>query len=161
MADVSSFGINTETDEIIDETGGGGKLLPEGWIKGIVVGDEIKETKSGNGDLLSLELFAPDFDALVYTNLNLWNTNPKASQIARGQLAALVKACGLTTVVDTAQLHNKVFAFKNKHQEYKGKTRNNVSGFKPLDAVDVFSDLESNNHASAAAPKSKSEDFPW
>jgi len=83
-------------------------LLPVGKYLAQVVKSEIKETKSGTGKYISLQLKIVDGDyagRVVFDNINFINANDIAQKIGQQQLKALSEACGIVELEDTAELH--------------------------------------------------------
>ena len=83
--------------------------LPAGDYQVIVDDSDFRETKSGNGRYLHLELQVVGEQGKgrkVFDNLNLENPNPQAVEIAQRQLAGLVRACGKIKIADSSELHN-------------------------------------------------------
>ena len=81
--------------------------LPAGWYTTVVAGAEIKNTKAGTGQYISIryDITGPTHQGrVVFGNLNIKNPNPKAEEIGRQQLGELMRAIGLATVQDTDQL---------------------------------------------------------
>ena len=66
--------------------------LPAGWHVADITGNDIRSTKSGNGQYLALELTIGA--RRVWDNLNFDNPNPRASEIALSQLKRIATAIG-------------------------------------------------------------------
>lgn len=66
--------------------------LPAGWHVADITGNDIRATKSGNGQYLALELTIGA--RRVWDNLNFDNPNPRASEIALSQLKRIATAIG-------------------------------------------------------------------
>tara|TARA_B100000953_G_C18030250_1_gene422885 strand:+ start:1259 stop:1699 length:441 start_codon:yes stop_codon:yes gene_type:complete len=83
--------------------------LPPGDYEVIVDDSDFRDTKSGNGRYLHLELSVVSEEGKgrkIFDNLNLENPNPTAVEIAQRQLASLVRACGKVQIKDSSELHN-------------------------------------------------------
>ena len=83
--------------------------IPAGEYPAVITESEIKVTKDGQGQYLKLkiEIIEGEFQGrLIFTNLNLWNQNPKASEIARRELATIAAATGKVGASDSAEFHN-------------------------------------------------------
>ena len=83
--------------------------LPAGDYQVIVDDSDFRDTKSGTGRYLHLELSVISADGKgrkIFDNLNLENPNPTAVEIAQRQLAGLVRACGKVQIKDSSELHN-------------------------------------------------------
>jgi hypothetical protein len=48
----------------------------------------------------------------LFSNLNLFNPNPKAVEIANRELATICRAIGVMNIQDSSQLHNKPMVVK-------------------------------------------------
>jgi len=112
--------------------------LPKGWYRVYVSASEKKETNAGDGAYIKLELTVDDGDyqgRRVWHNLNLWNKNQVAVDIAARQLSQLVRACGMVAVEDTEQLHSIPVMAKIAISPAKGDydASNDVKGYKPCE----------------------------
>jgi hypothetical protein len=108
--------------------------LPAGWYTTVVAGAEIKNTKAGTGQYISIryDITGPTHQGrVVFGNLNIKNPNPKAEEIGRQQLGELMRAIGLSTVQDTDQLIGGQLMIKLdvRESEQYGAS-NDVKGFK-------------------------------
>tara|TARA_R110000772_G_scaffold53716_1_gene122759 strand:- start:2514 stop:2990 length:477 start_codon:yes stop_codon:yes gene_type:complete len=108
--------------------------LPAGWYTTVVAGAEIKNTKAGTGQYISIryDVTGPTHQGrVVFGNLNIKNPNPKAEEIGRQQLGELMRAIGLSTVQDTDQLIGGQLMIKLdvRESEQYGAS-NDVKGFK-------------------------------
>jgi len=110
--------------------------LPAGWYSATMAGAELKATKSGTGQYISIryDITGPTHQGrVVFGNLNIRNANPKAEEIGRQQLGDICRAIGLARVGDTDQLIGHSLMVKldvEKSEQYGDK--NNVKGFKPI-----------------------------
>ena len=78
--------------------------LPAGNYLCSIVESEMKTTKAGNGEYLSLRLdvLSGDYQGRVlFHNLNLKNPSIKAEEIARQQLAQICHATGKLKIKST------------------------------------------------------------
>lgn len=81
--------------------------IPAGWYPLTIREAEIKDTKAGNGKMLSIQTVVdgPNYNGrVVFANITLKNPNDKAVEIGRKQLDNLGRACGLSSLTDTDQL---------------------------------------------------------
>ncbi len=120
------------------------EIIPAGNYLAQIVKSEIKVNKDGQGTRLSLQFQITDGDKrgrILFQDVTLKNANPdpersrKAMQIGREQLAQLARACGLTAVQDSAQLHNIEMQIKVGIREDKTgqfEPRNEIKRFEPL-----------------------------
>jgi hypothetical protein len=108
--------------------------LPAGWYTTVVAGAEIKNTKAGTGQYISIryDITGPSHQGrVVFGNLNIKNPNPKAEEIGRQQLGELMRAIGLSTVQDTDQLIGGQLMIKLEVRESEQYgASNDVKGFK-------------------------------
>ncbi len=69
--------------------------IPAGKYLAVITDSEMKSTKSGNGEYLELtfQIIEGEFkNRNQWARLNLDNPNPKAVQIAQGELSAICRA---------------------------------------------------------------------
>lgn len=134
MAALAELGFdarNVEPNEGFD-------VLPAGEYDAVIVNSEVKTTTAGDGKYLKLELqiLNGQFqNRKVWDNLNIWNNNAQAVQIAKGTLSAICRAINVLTPQDSAELHNKPLRVKlaiKKDAEYGDK--NVVRSYKPRQA---------------------------
>jgi hypothetical protein len=81
--------------------------LPEGWYNVAIAGAEVKNTKAGTGQYIAIKytVTGPTHQGrVVFGNLNIKNPNPRAEEIGREQLGAMMRAIGLSKIKDTDQL---------------------------------------------------------
>lgn len=103
MANIAGTGY--ENEQTMDDF----SPIPAGEYPAVITESEIKATKSGDGQYLKLkiEIIEGEYQGrLIFTNLNLWNQNPKAAEIARRELATIAAATGKTGAQDSAEFHN-------------------------------------------------------
>lgn len=117
----------------------GRDVLPAGEYAVVIVDSERKAAKSGNGDYVSLTLQVAKGahqNRKLFDNLNLWNKNEKAKQIARGTLSAICRAVGVLTPKDTSELHNRLLIAKVtiERDEERGP-QNRIDAYKPMPAA--------------------------
>lgn len=83
--------------------------IPVGDYKAVITGSEIKPTKAGDGQYLSLrvEIIEGEYQGrIIFVILNLWNPNPKAVEIANRELATIVAAVNKPGAQNSEELHN-------------------------------------------------------
>jgi len=84
--------------------------IPAGKYDVMITGSEIKNTKAGDGKILVLqfEIQGAKYEGRkLFENLNIRNPNSVAQDIARQQLAELLRALGKESLTDTEELHGK------------------------------------------------------
>ncbi len=137
MASLGEGGFDSRTVE----PNVGFDVMPPGDYDAVIVGSEVKPTNAGTGKMLKLELQILNGafqNRKVWDNLNIWNPNAQAVQIAKGTLSAICRAVNVLTPNDSAELHNKPLRIKlkiEKDPEYGD--RNVVKGYKPREAGPV------------------------
>ena len=110
--------------------------IPEGWYNVRIVSAEIKATKSGTGQYISIryDIIGPSHQGRqVFGTLNIKNDSQKAEEIGRQQLGSLMRAIGLARVTDTDQLINNELQVKlaiKRDEQYGDK--NEIKAFKAI-----------------------------
>jgi hypothetical protein len=134
-------------------------IPPDEYVM-LTTNSEIRTTKSGSGKYIALEheIVEGDYKGRkVWNNLNLWNTNPQAVQIATRHLACLCKATGKRQITDTAEIHGIPF---------RARLSIDTSGAKPQNRIDdyLFEDTVKQTVAttqSVADKVASSPSAPW
>ena len=111
--------------------------VPPGEYVVAVTDSAIKPTKAGNGKRLAIEytiIEGKNKNRKIFEGLNIVNPNPKAEEIAFGQLSALCRACGKLQISDSAELHGIPFLLKVGVRAANGdyEAQNQVKGYKEL-----------------------------
>ena len=84
-------------------------VIPAGKYLAQIVNSEMRDTKNGAGQYLSMELDiveGPFQGRKLFDRLNLVNPNQQAVDIAQRTLSALCRAAGKMQVTDSEQLHH-------------------------------------------------------
>ena len=131
------------------------ELLPAGNYIAQIVKSEIKVNKDGFGSRLSMQFQITDGDKrgrTLFQDVTMKNQNETAMKIGREQLAQLARACGLTRVQDSAQLHGiemqiRVAIREDKTGQYE--PRNEIKRFEPLGSQGQAAPA---SHAAPVAP---------
>lgn len=131
MANIEGF----DADQV--EPNKGFDPLPAGDYQACIVKSEDKKTNNGNGSYISLELEVIDGECKgrrLWANLNLDNPNAEAVRIARGDLSAICRACGIPRPKDTSELHNIPMVLKVglKPRKDTGEIQNVIKGYSPV-----------------------------
>lgn len=140
------------------------EALPAGDYPAMITASEMKSTKAGDGSYLSLtfELQGGGHQGRrVWTNLNLNNPNPTTVEIAQKQLAEICHAIGKPGVGESDELHNipLVIKLSCKRDDYSGEFKNEVKGYKKLQATASTPAFKA---PTAAAPtKPAAGGLPW
>ena len=109
-------------------------LLPPGEYIAAIVKSEIKNTKRGDGEYLSLTIQVLDGDfknRLLFDNLNIINPNKTAQNIAEARLSAICHATNVLNIEDSSKLHNRPFKMivGKKMDNYKGEDINIIKKY--------------------------------
>lgn len=114
--------------------------LPAGEYVASISNSEFRDTKSGNGQYLSLTFEIVEgahAGRFLWHNLNLQNANPKAVEIAQRELSAICRAVGKMTVSDSAQLHDIPLRITVAYVPARGEwaEKNQIKKWMPLNAA--------------------------
>ena len=157
MSNLSSYNFDASTIEPSNSY----DPIPAGWYKAIISNSEMKPTRDGYGEYLSLTLQVIEGqyeNRLVFARLNLKNANDKAVDIARKDLAAICRAVGVMSPQSSEELHDKPLMIKVKVRPASGEydASNDVGGYKAVEGTD-FTPPPPPKAATPAAPAKK----PW
>lgn len=103
MANLNNFDANQVDPSV------GFDPLPAGKYLAVITDSEMKPTKTGQGQFLQLTfqvLDGPQKGRLVWSRLNLENSNPTTVKLARAELSAICRAVGVMAPKDSVELHN-------------------------------------------------------
>ena len=85
--------------------------IPAGKYSVYIEDISINETRAGTGQYLRIKLRVaegqPYSNRIVWTYINLQNTNPVAERIGQQRLNQLLLSCGLPVIQDTDELLNR------------------------------------------------------
>lgn len=137
MSNLSSYNFDASTIEPSNSY----DPIPAGWYQAIISNSEMKPTRDGYGEYLSLTLQVIEgqyANRLVFARLNLKNANDKAVDIAKKDLAAICRAVGVMSPQSSEELHDKPLMIKVKVRPASGdyEASNDVGGYKSVDGVD-------------------------
>lgn len=107
------IGQSFSTHSLPQDAGGEFTPLPEGWYDVVVKTADLKPTKDGSGQYISLRLTVegPTHAGRgIFTNLNITNRSPDAERIGRAQLRTILELSGIDEFSDTDQLIGARFA---------------------------------------------------
>ena len=107
------IGQSFSTHSLPQDAGGEFTPLPEGWYDVVVKTSDLKPTKDGSGQYISLRLTVegPTHAGRgIFTNLNITNRSPDAERIGRAQLRTILELSGIDEFSDTDQLIGARFA---------------------------------------------------
>ena len=116
-------------------------LIPAGWYQAQINGADLKATKSGDGQYLSVrfDILGPSHQGRVtWGNVNLKNASAQAEEIGRRQLGEILRSIGKSVIRDSdeligGQLQIKVGVQHDKNGQYED--RNDIKGYKALDGT--------------------------
>jgi len=106
-----------------DDMNTGFDPIPAGKYAAQVVESDFKPTARKDGKYIKLkfEILEGEFKGrFIWTNLNVVNPNPVAVDIANKELATLCRACGVSVIQNTEQLHGIPIRMKIKIKPAKG-----------------------------------------
>ena len=158
MSNLSSYNFNAEEVEPSSSF----DLISAGWYKAIISNSEIKPTRDGYGEYLSLTLQVIEGqyeNRLVFARLNLKNANDKAVEIARKDLAAICRAVGVMSPQSSEELHDKPLMIKVKVRPASGEyeASNDVGGYKADEGTDFTPPQQQQKAPTPSTPAKK----PW
>ena len=119
--------------------------IPAGWYQAIISNSEMKATRDGYGEYLSLTLQVIEGqyeNRLVFARLNLKNANDKAVDIARKDLAAICRAVGVMSPQGSEQLY---------------EASNDIGGYKAVEGANLTPAPKTQTPPPAATTTKK----PW
>lgn len=129
-----------------------------------ITGSEVKDTKSGTGCYLSLELSVigpTGAGRKVWQNITLKNASEQAEQIGQAQLAALCLAADIKHLNDSDQLFGKVVRVRLGIE--KGKDghpdRNKVTAWETMGGQ--AAQAPQRQASTPAAPAAPAKKAPW
>ena len=137
MSNLSGYNFNAETIEPNTSY----EPIPAGWYQAIISSSEMKATRDGYGEYLSLTLQIIEGNyqnRLVFARLNLKNANDVAVDIAKKDLAAICRAVGVMSPQASEELHDKPLMIKVKVRAAQGEydASNDVAGYKAVEGND-------------------------
>src|SRR5574343_604277 len=78
--------------------------IPDGWYATKIVAAEIKQTKAGTGNYVSVQFSVTGpthVNRRIFSIYNIQNPNAEAEKIGLAELARLAGACGIEKLEDT------------------------------------------------------------
>jgi hypothetical protein len=129
------LGQSYDLNSLPDSNSGTFDPLPPGWYGATITKAELKPTKDGSGEYISLrfDITGPTHQGRVaFGNLNIKNASSKAEEIGRQQLGQMMRAIGLSSVTDTDQLIGGNLQIKLSIREATEQftAQNEVKGYK-------------------------------
>ena len=162
MNNLSSYNFNAE--EI--EPSSSFDPIPAGWYTAIISNSEMKATRDGYGEYLSLTLQIIDGqyeNRLVFARLNLKNANDKAVDIARKDLAAICRAVGVMSPKSSEELHDKPLMIKVKVRPASGdyEASNDIGGYKAVEGANLTPAPKAASKPQTPPPAATTTKKPW
>jgi hypothetical protein len=130
---LSSIGLSLAN---VESTASQFDALPKGTYDATIDNVELRTTKAGTGQFLSVELTVvgpTHANRKLWANLNIQNPNPKAQEIGLAQLKGVFDACGLVGDADTDETIGHLVKVQVSIDK-NDATRNQVQGFFPSNA---------------------------
>jgi hypothetical protein len=132
------------------------ELMPAGAYEAEISNAEVKDTKTGTGCYLSLELtiLGPSHAGRkVWANITLKNANAQAESIGQAQLSSLCRAVGLQVLSDSDQLFQRILRIRLKVTPAKGDypAKNDVSAYEAMGTPQGLSPSAARPAANTAA----------
>ena len=115
-------------------------LIPAGWYSARIVRSDLRDLKSGDGQRLVLTYAlhgGPYAERRIDAGFNVDHPNPQAVEISQKELAKVLRACGLSTIQDTLELHDRMHQVRVSVETYKDRDQNRVTDWRPLGPVAV------------------------
>jgi len=158
MSNLSAYNFNAEEVEPSSSF----DPIPAGWYQAIISNSEMKATRDGYGEYLSLTLQIIEGqyeNRLVFARLNLKNANDKAVDIARKDLAAICRAVGVMSPQASEELHDKPLMIKVKVRPASGEyeASNDIGGYKSVEGANLTPAPKTQTPPPAATTTKK----PW
>jgi len=158
MNNLSAYNFNAESIEPNTSY----EPIPAGWYTAIISSSEMKATRDGYGEYLSLTLQIIEGqheNRLVFARLNLKNANDKAVDIARKDLAAICRAVGVMSPQASEQLHDIPLMIKVKVRPASGEyeASNDMGGYKAVEGANLTPAPKTQTPVAASTPAKK----PW
>ena len=147
--------------------GGNYEPLPAGWYSASITAAEIKPTKAGTGEYISVryDIVGPSHQGrVVFGTFNIRNASPKAEEIGQQQLGELMTAINLPQLSDTDQLIGCNVQIKlaiERSEQYGDK--NQVKAYKAAGGAMASSGAPAMPRSAppVSAPAAKSSSPPW
>jgi hypothetical protein len=114
--------------------------IPPGKYLAIISESEVKPVKAGSGEYLQLTFQVLEGECkgrLLWSRLNLENSNATTVRIARAELSAICRAVGVMAPKDSTDLHNlpMVITVGCKKRNDTGELQNVIKGYARKEAA--------------------------
>jgi hypothetical protein len=145
------------------QTMGERDALPAGeYTAALVKSDRTQAKSNPDNSFIACEFEVMDGEhkgRRFWTNLNLWNGNAQAVDIAQRELNSVMHACGRLRIVETEELHGIPMRVKLGFQK-NDATRNEVKGYSPLNGGGNASQQQNHSQANTGGQQA-SGGAPW
>ena len=140
--------------------------IPARWYTAIISNSEMKATRDGYGEYLSLTLQIIEGqyeNRLVFARLNLKNANDKAVDIARKDLAAICRAVGVMSPQASEELHDIPLMIKVKVRPASGdyEASNDIGGYKAVEGANLTPAPKAASKPQTPQPAATTTKKPW
>lgn len=108
------------------------QVLPAGKYTVEIVSEKEQTLKDGKSRSLVFDYQVVDGQfrgQRIRDNINLWNVNPDAVNLAQSILCAIANACGVQNFMDTQELHRRPFDVQLSTRQYNGREYNSVDDY--------------------------------
>lgn len=115
-------------------------IIPANWYTAQIIRCDLRDLKSGAGQRLVLTYVlteGPYAQRKVDAGFNVDHPNPKAVEISQKELAKVLRACGLSAIQDTLELHDRAHQIRVGVETYKDREQNRVIDWRPLPLTGV------------------------
>ena len=162
MSNLSGYNFNAESIEPNTSY----EPIPAGWYTAIISSSEMKATRDGYGEYLSLTLQVIEGqyeNRLVFARLNLKNANDKTVDIARKDLAAICRAVGVMSPQASEQLHDIPLMIKVKVRPASGdyEASNDIGGYKAVEGANLTPAPKAASKPQTPPPAATTTKKPW
>ena len=162
MSNLSGYNFNAEEVEPSSSF----DPIPAGWYTAIISSSEMKATRDGYGEYLSLTLQVIEGqyeNRLVFARLNLKNANDKAVDIARKDLAAICRAVGVMSPQASEELHDIPLMIKVKVRPASGdyEASNDIGGYKAVEGANLTPAPKAASKPQTPPPAATTTKKPW
>lgn len=156
---MADLGFSFDAESIEPSTGY--DLIPPGDYAARIAAADRKSTKAGTGEYIALEFEIVDpvcNGRKIWNNLNLWNQNPKAVEIAKSDFSAICRAVGVLQVRDTSQIVDKILTLTigSKVRKDTGEAENVIKKYSPQGGGKPVATT-----GKPSAPAATTEKAPW
>ena len=162
MSNLSGYNFNAESIEPNTSY----EPIPAGWYTAIISSSEMKATRDGYGEYLSLTLQVIEGqyeNRLVFARLNLKNANDKTVDIARKDLAAICRAVGVMSPQASEELHDIPLMIKVKVRPASGdyEASNDIGGYKAVEGANLTPAPKAASKPQTPPPAATTTKKPW